>query len=606
MSQEALWQAILADPDDDTPRLVYADWLEEHGDEADRDRAEFIRLQIERARLPEFDPRRPVLKSREQELLDRHGGEWRKELPGWLRSENCWFRRGFVARVSLTAARFLRGRNRLLDGQAPLEGVWLRNMQNRLAEVAASPRLVHMRELIPQSVLGAEELLASPHLAGLQRLDLNQGAWVDDIGVFARAPFTGLTALNLASRHFVQQGGLRQLLSAPFIPGLEDLDLSSTRLCDSDYWDLARAPLPRLRALRLGNCPGNGSLIASELTRALASGAFPCLALLDLAGIRLGDEGFRPLATAPWATQLRSLRLEGLHVESDGLQTLVRADALAGVVAVSLTECRSLNVVRALADRSTVLRPASLQVHGWDLGADSMRRFGNSPVMKGVWHLNLSYNGLTATTLKALLGGGPPPQLVTLNLFRNNMLEEGGMAVLARSGWLNRLSFLDLGLCSLGDRGAQALASTTGPLSLRELSLANNEIGPEGARALAESPLLGQLRTLELPFNGGLGDKGVIALASSPHLTHLQRLNLDGCNLGPRAALALARSPHLTNLAELNLQRNDLPESGARALLDSPHLGRLRTLTWYSSKLRRATVQALYARFDMNRNLHID
>ena len=42
--------AIIAHPDDDTPRLIFADWLEEKGDSA---RAEFIRVQIDRARLPE-------------------------------------------------------------------------------------------------------------------------------------------------------------------------------------------------------------------------------------------------------------------------------------------------------------------------------------------------------------------------------------------------------------------------------------------------------------------------------------------------------------------------------------------------------------------------
>ena len=42
-----LLRAILDDPHDDVPRLVYADWLEEHGDETERVRAEFIRVQIE-------------------------------------------------------------------------------------------------------------------------------------------------------------------------------------------------------------------------------------------------------------------------------------------------------------------------------------------------------------------------------------------------------------------------------------------------------------------------------------------------------------------------------------------------------------------------------
>ena len=39
---------IIANPDSDTPRLMYADWLEEHGDP---DRAAFIRVQCEIARL---------------------------------------------------------------------------------------------------------------------------------------------------------------------------------------------------------------------------------------------------------------------------------------------------------------------------------------------------------------------------------------------------------------------------------------------------------------------------------------------------------------------------------------------------------------------------
>jgi uncharacterized protein (TIGR02996 family) len=47
---DLLFQAILDDPDDDDVRLVYADYLEEHGE---RQRADFIRVQIELALLPE-------------------------------------------------------------------------------------------------------------------------------------------------------------------------------------------------------------------------------------------------------------------------------------------------------------------------------------------------------------------------------------------------------------------------------------------------------------------------------------------------------------------------------------------------------------------------
>ncbi|MBX9623529.1 MAG: TIGR02996 domain-containing protein [Gemmataceae bacterium] len=53
---EAFLRAIFAAPDDDTPRLVYADFLEEHGFP---DRAELIRLGCEHRRLLALDPADP-------------------------------------------------------------------------------------------------------------------------------------------------------------------------------------------------------------------------------------------------------------------------------------------------------------------------------------------------------------------------------------------------------------------------------------------------------------------------------------------------------------------------------------------------------------------
>jgi len=60
----ALLAAVRAAPEDDAPRLVYADWLEEHGQP---DRAEFIRVQCALARRDDS-----VLRRREAELLAEH------------------------------------------------------------------------------------------------------------------------------------------------------------------------------------------------------------------------------------------------------------------------------------------------------------------------------------------------------------------------------------------------------------------------------------------------------------------------------------------------------------------------------------------------------
>jgi uncharacterized protein (TIGR02996 family) len=62
LDREPFLRAIFATPDDDLPRLVFADYLEEHGDAG---WAELIRVQCELARLADDDPRRKDLTARE-------------------------------------------------------------------------------------------------------------------------------------------------------------------------------------------------------------------------------------------------------------------------------------------------------------------------------------------------------------------------------------------------------------------------------------------------------------------------------------------------------------------------------------------------------------
>jgi uncharacterized protein (TIGR02996 family) len=82
----ALLEAIRAAPDDDAPRLVYADWLDEHGQP---ERAEFIRVQCELARR-----KSPELRQREKELQARH----HDNFAGPLAASHLRFRfhRGFA------------------------------------------------------------------------------------------------------------------------------------------------------------------------------------------------------------------------------------------------------------------------------------------------------------------------------------------------------------------------------------------------------------------------------------------------------------------------------------------------------------------------------
>lgn len=84
---------IAAAYDDDAPRLVYADWLQQQGDPL----GEFIMLQCERARLDRWEPRQKPMREREEHMLSLYRNRW---LPD-LATANVEFERGFVERIRL-------------------------------------------------------------------------------------------------------------------------------------------------------------------------------------------------------------------------------------------------------------------------------------------------------------------------------------------------------------------------------------------------------------------------------------------------------------------------------------------------------------------------
>src|SRR5262245_47558149 len=113
--QEALLQAIREAPEEDAPRLVYADWLEEHGDP---DGAEFITLQVQRARQPGEEASWRYLPPREEELLRKNQKAWLGPLARWKGERE--FRRGLLEHLTLENADvFLRQRARIC-AEAPL------------------------------------------------------------------------------------------------------------------------------------------------------------------------------------------------------------------------------------------------------------------------------------------------------------------------------------------------------------------------------------------------------------------------------------------------------------------------------------------------------
>lgn len=343
--QARLLEAVCASPEgDDVVRLAYADWLEEHGDEARRARAEFIRLQIQLARMDEGHSRWDALEQRAAGLLREHLDVWEKEDVGRFPSlglRDMWgepvYERGFARRVYVhdllsyldhyeDVPRYVPAAERLL---------YWRNEPNphHLDAFFAFPRLA--------GVTGVK--LAEPGLCldSLQQLfdwsadpgrvavidardaDLDGPALVELIASSYR--LRGLRWLDLAGKA-IGDVGLQSLAGASHLSGLRGLALGAdeadgTNLL-TDYGVVAFVRSPYLAALEHLDLSVNDA-VGPASARALAQSAkSAALRSVDLTACALMDEGVVALARSPHLTRLRQLRLSHNGVTDRGGEAL--------------------------------------------------------------------------------------------------------------------------------------------------------------------------------------------------------------------------------------------------------------------------------------------
>jgi uncharacterized protein (TIGR02996 family) len=260
---DAFLRAIVANPDDDAPRLIYADWLDERGD---AERAEFIRLQCSLAtEQTKHSPVLLALESRAEDLRARHESEWTPSVASLSRSLRVHFRRGFVETVTLEARAFVAGADELFR---------LAPVQNLQIVWGADPP--HERARFMQTVAGI------PHLARLRSLDLTDG-YIGSDGVRALAVseyLAGLESMHLGGGH-IGERGIRALVEAPWFANLTFLDLRNNDVNAGAAQALAdgvdaldRAGRLRLRELALEGNPlrtaGSRVIRASRALRRVA------------------------------------------------------------------------------------------------------------------------------------------------------------------------------------------------------------------------------------------------------------------------------------------------------------------------------------------------
>lgn len=269
----ALLAAVYANPADDAPRLVFADWLDEHGEP---ERAEFIRVQVEMRRECErnthVSERHERLFLRSREVFYQ---PWSAAVRAVFGAGVGAYSRGFPARTAFGVNTEV-----LVEHLAAVE-TWLAPETEfrlfltpvPLKSLAAVPALRHVRHIAVYAgrrdaptinETDVTDLLRSPHLTGLRSLALVGLGLTEATAVaIQNAPaLRSLTSLNLGGNQ-IGRAGSYALANAPHLASLEHLNLQGNRLGTIGVRTLLRSPT--LAGLKTFNVTGNRISYAVEL-----------------------------------------------------------------------------------------------------------------------------------------------------------------------------------------------------------------------------------------------------------------------------------------------------------------------------------------------------
>ena len=249
--QAALLAAIVAQPDEDTARLVYADWLQEHDDEP---QAQFIRGWIKFAKMKGETPKRHKMGKDLRKLEMEHGRQWLQPLG--LEGASPNFKRGIAESVAYTDIEAYFCEEEALFRLLPVRslcfgtraGTGFTNEQ--LHQLAQRPKLALVRSLELQEHTACDtkywrELFHSSHLANLTYLRVVECKLGDaEAEAIASSPsFANLTTLDL-EKNRVRLAGCRALVTSPHLTNLANVQLSdndfgSNEVCDEAWAMLA-------------------------------------------------------------------------------------------------------------------------------------------------------------------------------------------------------------------------------------------------------------------------------------------------------------------------------------------------------------------------------
>lgn len=424
----ALERSVLASPDEDTPRLLYADRLDELAEPGSPEagRAAFIRAQCDLARLNEWDEGYVEAEQTARLLEERFEEAWHvpaltRELmratgrtPGVFRP----FVRGFPERIWANVGSFDRARRAL--ARYPIRELYLnaygRKAVANVAAVVAESGAVTLDLWAPDRELAVVRALADgPPLPRLKRLEIDSDVPTPDAleRLITSAAFPNLEALKLRSD--LDEAAMLVVARRMRLPKLRDLTLFGP-LTPAVSAALAAAEwVERLtRLCVVVPTPGEGEARPECDTAPLfASKRLGNLRALELLDCPFHTDTARAVAAAKSLGPLDALELSW-HVDlaTPAFRALARAPALAGVKSLSLPCPRDPDA--AIEAVGTFRELRKLDWIGKALTPRGVAALARSPAARSLRRLKTWSLSLTPETVRELCAGPPWPHLAEL------------------------------------------------------------------------------------------------------------------------------------------------------------------------------------------------
>lgn len=295
---ERLLREIRERPDDDAPRVVYADWLLSTSDKPDdHARAELIHTQCGLDRLHPADV--PARLQRAAALLKAHKRYWVAPLTQANIRGNWEFRRGFLDAGKLTAKQFVKVAPTLFELAPMLRAMTFPQASNEVVALAGSSYLARLDDV-------------SLH----QMCDCGRCKVELELPVLFRSAYTAKLRRLVLSECRIQDDNAQLLFQSPHLAKLRVLDLRDNQIGAHGLAALGARTFARL--ILSGNPLGNDG------ARALTSASELAVEELDLTDCNIEEAGARALAEAPWGDGIVKLTVHGNPIGKGVARTALR------------------------------------------------------------------------------------------------------------------------------------------------------------------------------------------------------------------------------------------------------------------------------------------